>query len=110
MTHFCMNPCWVGSDQVQVNFFSEKFSSYENSSQTLGLDGELQNKMLKEKRKIHPKKKFRPKRNKRKYKKQKKQKRKQKKQKRKQKLGPNSNLQSQKNRKRRTKESKNMYF
>ena len=98
-----MNPCWVGSDQVQVNFFSEKFSSYENSFQTLGLDGELQNKMLKEKRKIHPKKKFRPKRNKRKYKKQKKQKRKQK-------LGPNSNLQSQKNRKRRTKESKNMYF
>ena len=28
MTHFCMNPCWVGSDQVQVNFFLEKFCSH----------------------------------------------------------------------------------
>ena len=99
MTPFCMNPCWVGSDQVQVNLeFGEILSALTFLSKTGGLAGELENKRFKEKKKIQPKsKKSRPKR---KYKKQKK----------KQKLRQNSNVQAHKNHKRRTKESKHMYF
>ena len=95
MTPFCMNPCWAGSDQVQVVSLGDILSICHHWQFFAigGLAGEIENKRLKEKKKIKPKKKSHPNR---KYKKQKK----------KQKIRQYSNQQAEKKPKRRTKESK----